>query len=190
MCCNGYTREAQRLQPFHADVVNVQEITMADSPLTRTGETPPRVDKGHGIGSLGPSNTSDSGSDIVGGPGIGQADEFLPLDRGTNEDPAAGSGHAGNAADDVGDADMSADSDSSGTGERAAAGKDIATNRDRMPDHIEQVKQSDDVGPGPGGDQGTQQSGVESDAGAGTAGAGRDNSRTGRGAPSDPKRAK
>ena len=161
---------------------------MADSPLTRTGETPPVVNKGHGIGSVGPSDTSDSGSDIVGGPGIGQSDEFVPLDTGTTSDPDVGSGRRGNAADDIGDADMSAESDSSGTGERAAAGKDIPTNRDRMPDHIEQVEQSDDVGPGPGGNQGGGPSGMESDRARGATGPGRDNSRTGRGNAMDPKR--
>lgn len=161
---------------------------MANSPLTRTGETPPVVNKGHGIGSVGPSDTSDSGSDIVGGPGIGQEDEFIPLDTGTTSDPDVGSGRYGDAADDIGDEDMSAESDSGGTGERAAAGKDIATNRDRMPDHIEQVKQSDDVGPGPGANQGSGPSGLESDRAQGTTGAGRDHSRTGRGTPQDPKR--
>lgn len=151
---------------------------MADSPLTRTGETPPVVDKGKGVASLGPSDSSDSGSDIVGGPGVGQADEFIPLDAGTTSDPDVGSAHAGSAAADVGDENLSSDSDASGTGERAAAGKDIATNRDRLPDHIEQVKQADDVAPGPGGDTGLQQSGMESDAGSGTAGSGRNRSRT------------
>src|SRR5690606_17169510 len=81
---------------------NARTNHMADSPLTRTGETPPVVNKGHGIGSVGPSDTSDSGSDIVGGPGVGQADEFIPLDTGTTSDPDVGSGRQGNAADDIG----------------------------------------------------------------------------------------
>lgn len=42
---------------------------MANSPLTRTGEKKPVVDKGHGTDALGPSDTSDSGSDIR-GPGL------------------------------------------------------------------------------------------------------------------------
>ena len=68
--------------------------------------------------------------------------------------------------------------------------KDMATNRDRLPDHIEQVEQSDDVGPGAGGDMGGTQSGLDSDAGSGTACSGRDNSRTGRGPLADPARPK
>lgn len=72
-------------------------------------------------------------------------------------------------------------------GERDA-GKDSATNRDRLPDHIEQVKQSDDVGSGPGGDQGGQQSGFDTDRGSGTVGGGRDG--TGRGPLTDPARPK
>lgn len=110
------------------------------STLNPQGGRRPITSKGHGTGALGPSDSSDSGSDIVGGPGIGQADEFLPLDRGTNTDLAAGSGRGGNAADDIGDGNLDSDSDSVGTGEHAAAGKDdIATNRDRMPDKIEQL---------------------------------------------------
>jgi len=144
---------------------------MANSPLARTGETPPIVGKGHGVGSLGPSDTTDSGSDIIGGPGVGQADEFIPLDTGTTSDPDVGSGQYGTAADDIGDADMSGDSDSGGTGERAAAGKDIATNRDRMPDHIEQVEQSDDVGSGGiPSEEGSGTSGLATDRGSGTTG--------------------
>jgi hypothetical protein len=69
-------------------------------------------------------------------------------------------------------------------------GKQPATNRDRLPDHIKQVEQSDDVGPGSGGDRGMRQSGLESDAGSGTAGGGRDISRTGRGPAPDPSRPK
>ena len=74
-------------------------------------ERPDRnLGKGHGIDALGPSDISDTGSDVVGGPGF--------------------AGNLGDTAGpDVGDADFSGDSDMGGTGERAAAGRD-AVSRD------------------------------------------------------------
>jgi hypothetical protein len=59
---------------------------MARSTLNTTGEGKSDVRKGHGTGSLGPSDSSDSGSDIVGGPGLNR-DDGLPLQRGTTTDP-------------------------------------------------------------------------------------------------------
>jgi hypothetical protein len=82
--------------------------------------------KGHGTRALGPSDTSDSGSDVVGGPGSALSvddDELIDLERGTTDDPQRG--HATDTAGpDMGDPDLDSDSDSSGTGERAAAGRD------------------------------------------------------------------
>jgi hypothetical protein len=104
-------------------------------------EAPDRsLGKGHGIGALGPSDTSDSGSDVMGGPGLGDDidDEMLDFDRGNTSDLEAG--RAGDTAGpDVGDANFSSDSDAGGTGERATAGRD-ATARDGADidtDHIE-----------------------------------------------------
>ncbi|HKO88133.1 MAG TPA: hypothetical protein VJU83_06390 [Burkholderiales bacterium] len=109
------------------------------STLDTTGESKPIVNKGHGTDALGPSDTSDSGSDIVGGPGIHELDEALPLDRGTSEDFAPG-GRRATAGADIGDGNLDSDSDAAGTGERAGAGKDdIATNRDIRPDRIEKI---------------------------------------------------
>ena len=90
-------------------------------------EQPDRsLGKGHGVDALGPSDLSDTGSDVVGGPGFASAtdpEQTLDFDRGTTSDMEAG--HAGETAGpDVGDADFSGDSDRSGTGERAAAGRD------------------------------------------------------------------
>lgn len=90
-------------------------------------ESPDRsLGKGHGIDALGPSDTSDSGSDVVGGAGFSEAvdpDQILDLGSGNTSDLEAS--HAGETAGpDVGDADFSGDSDSGGTGERAAAGRD------------------------------------------------------------------
>jgi len=82
--------------------------------------------KGHGIDALGPSDISDTGSDVVGGPGFAanlDPDQVLDFDQGTTSDLEQG--HAGDTAGpDVGDADFSGDSDMGGTGERAAAGRD------------------------------------------------------------------
>ena len=74
---------------------------MAESTLQHDTNTPPTVTKGHGTGSLGPSDSSDSGSDIQGG-----------------------------AAADLGDANLDSDSDRNGTGERAAVGHDAAVPAD------------------------------------------------------------
>lgn len=107
---------------------------MADSTLDYTGEEPAKTGKGHGVGSLGPSDSSDSGSDIVGAPGLDDAPD-MGLRRGTNEDPdSAGTNTAG---PDIGDGNLSSDSDASGTGERASAGRDPAeTDRDIGVDRI------------------------------------------------------
>ena len=93
--------------------------------------------KGHGTEALGPSDTSDSGSDITGGPGLIEGD-VIGLDHGTNEDPDTGIGRAGV---DIGDSDLDSDTDSVGTGEHMTAGRDPAegANRDVMPDHIERI---------------------------------------------------
>ena len=54
---------------------------MATSSLLRTGESVPAV-KGHTTGDLGPSDTSDTGSDIRGGPGIVGAVSGVLADHG------------------------------------------------------------------------------------------------------------
>ena len=95
---------------------------MAQSTLDQTGESQPGLGKGHGTGALGPSDSSDSGSDIVGNRGLNH-DDGLPLARGTTSDPDE-DGRGATAGPDVGDADLDSDSDRYGTGERAAAGRD------------------------------------------------------------------
>ena len=91
-------------------------------------EAPDRtVGKGHGTGALGPSDTSDSGSDVAGGPGLGRdQEELLDLGGGTTSDLEASSA-GGTAGPDVGDANLDSDSDAEGTGERATAGRDTVT---------------------------------------------------------------
>ncbi|WP_296002910.1 hypothetical protein [Rugamonas sp.] len=88
------------------------------------------VGGGHGTGALGPSDTSDSGSDVRGGVGLADDaaldDADLARVGGMNDDPEMGTA-GGTAGPDLGDADLDSDSDANGTGERAAAGRDSVT---------------------------------------------------------------
>ncbi|MBC7684589.1 MAG: hypothetical protein H7176_05105 [Bdellovibrionales bacterium] len=94
---------------------------------------------GHGTGALGPSDTSDSGSDLIGAAGLAD-DDMLELGTGTTSDLEASSA-GGTAGPDVGDANLDSDSDSGGTGERAAAGRDTVARdgADIDTDHIESI---------------------------------------------------
>ena len=85
-------------------------------------QRPPARPRGHDVRSLGPSDSSDSGSDLA-GPGMLDSDT-LGLDRGTNEDSEGGRASAVGAGADIGDLDMDENSDRSGTGERMAAGRE------------------------------------------------------------------
>lgn len=103
-----------------------------------------QLGKGHGTDSLGPSDTSDSGSDIQGN-SRWAAESDLGLDRGTNEDSDGGR-RARSAGPDIGDANIDSDSDSSGTGERATAGRDsdIEMGSDIDIDRIDHVNIEDE----------------------------------------------
>jgi hypothetical protein len=94
--------------------------------------------KGHGAGALGPSDTSDTGSDVTGGPGLIEGD-VIGLDQGTNEDPERSAGAT--AGSTIGDTDLDSDTDSVGTGERKTVGREPAgrANSDRLTDRIERV---------------------------------------------------
>jgi hypothetical protein len=107
-------------------------------------ERPDRsLGKGHGVDSLGPSDISDTGSDVVGGPGFAgnlDKDQMLDLGGGTTSDMEAS--HAGNTAGpDIGDSNFDSDSDYGGTGERAAAGRDRVAKdgADIDTDHVEMI---------------------------------------------------
>ncbi|MGI9025232.1 MAG: hypothetical protein ACR2GP_06565 [Burkholderiaceae bacterium] len=97
---------------------------MASSTLDLTGEEPPVTNIGHGTRALGPSDSSDTGSDVTGGPGM---DEGLS-DEQARQAPRQPRGDAGR---DLGDADLDSDSDRAGTGERASAGIDASTATDQ-----------------------------------------------------------
>jgi hypothetical protein len=115
---------------------------MAQSTLNQTGESKPGVGKGHGTGALGPSDSSDSGSDIVGNRGLNH-DDGLPLARGTTSDPDEDPRGA-TAGPDVGDADLDSDSDRNGTGERASAGRDSVRAVDQVLSEDASALESDD----------------------------------------------
>ena len=92
---------------------------MAASPLdpANIGTHADRIlGRGHGTGALGPSDSSDSGSDVQG------------------------------AAQELGDAGLDSDSDRNGTGERASASPDgeVKDGADIAPDRIEDIGADDD----------------------------------------------
>lgn len=109
-------------------------------------EAPDRIlGKGHGTDALGPSDNSDSGSDVTGGPGfaVGVDEDLIPdLDRGTNADYPLGHGRD-TAGADMGDADLDSDTDAGGTGERAAAGREAT--RDGADIGTDSIQSFDDV---------------------------------------------
>lgn len=111
---------------------------------------PRKTPKGHDTRSLGPSDSSDSGSDMA-GPGLID-DDVLNLDRGTNEDTGAGRNDIANTGASVGDLGMDGNSDRSGTGERMAAGKEPAVRVDG--DYgTDRIVGADEAGLGGGLDQ-------------------------------------
>src|SRR5438874_1251102 len=103
---------------------------MATSSLFHSTDTPPTVTKGHGTGALGPTDSSDSGSDVQGGPGLNH-DDGMNLDRGTTSDADVDPKGA-TAGADLGDADLDSDTDRNGTGERGAAGRDATLPTDEI----------------------------------------------------------
>lgn len=98
---------------------------------------------GHGTDSLGPSDLSDTGSDMQ---GVGlSGDVGLEMDEGTTSDPDRSTA-GGTAGPDVGDADLDSDTDSGGTGERAAAGRD-SVETDGADIDVDQVEDVESIDP-------------------------------------------
>ena len=95
-----------------------------------------KLPKGHDTGALGPSDSSDSGSDMA-GPGTVD-DDYVGFDRGTNQDTEAGKDDVADAGASVGDLGMDENSDRFGTGEHLTAGQDpdIRVNGDRDADRV------------------------------------------------------
>jgi hypothetical protein len=119
-----------------------------------------KTQQGHDTRALGPSDSSDSGSDMA---GPGELDEDrLNLDRGTNEDSEGGKQNVADAGPSVGDLEMDENSDRNGTGEHLTAGKDprIRVNADRDADR---VVGADEAGLGGGLDQAEEARGGKTD---------------------------
>ncbi len=121
---------------------------MPGSTLDPDNINPPdrQLGRGHGTGALGPSDTSDSGSDLQGSGMAGE--DMLPLGGGTTSDLDESTAHH-SAGPDVGDADLDGDTDSAGTGERAAAGRDTVAGdgQDIGTDRVFRVEQDDSDDP-------------------------------------------
>ena len=115
-----------------------RESDMGRSTLEHTGERAPRVDKGHTTRELGPGDSSDTGSDITGGPGLEDDSDALNLQHGTTSDPER-SRRPETAGPDIGDENLDSDSDSAGTGERAAAGRDAPPPTDESLNVIDEL---------------------------------------------------
>ncbi len=98
-----------------------------------------QLGKGHDTGALGPSDTSDTGSDVQSGLRFTEETD-IGLDRGTTEDPDTAPRDR-SAGPDIGDARLDSDTDAQGTGERATAGRDsdIDTGADINVDRIDDV---------------------------------------------------
>ena len=99
---------------------------MATSPLvpgSTSGQNDRRVNQGHGTGALGPSDSSDSGSDV----------------------------HGFGAERRIGDANLDSDSDRSGTGERLGATPDVEfePGEDIAPDEVRNLSDDEESDPGP-----------------------------------------
>ncbi|HWH43057.1 MAG TPA: hypothetical protein VNU21_24630 [Usitatibacter sp.] len=120
---------------------------MATSPLdpsNLSGRRDRSIGRGHGTRALGPSDSSDSGSDLMGAPGLARQVDGFGLDRGnTNETEESFAGNT--AGPDVGDANLDSDSDRMGTGETAAASRDVVASdgSDIDADHIEALPLDD-----------------------------------------------
>lgn len=96
-----------------------------------------QLGRGHGTNALGPSDSSDTGSDVVGNQGLAGEPDGFGIDRLPEEEEESTARHT--AGPDVGDANLDSDSDSSGTGEAATAGRDTIAEAgaDIDTDHIE-----------------------------------------------------
>ena len=105
-----------------------------------------QLTKGHGTSALGPSDISDSGSDVQDSMRwTNEAD--IGLDKGTLDDPDAAAADR-SAGPDIGDAWLDSDTDATGSGEVATAGRDAAVEpgadigTDRV-DYIDPVDEPD-----------------------------------------------
>ena len=101
--------------------------------------------KGHGTESLGPSDSSDSGSDLKGAPGLATQVDGFGLDHPEVTDIEE-SFADNTAGPDVGDANLDSDSDRFGTGEVASSARDtvVRDGADIDTDHVESIPDFED----------------------------------------------
>src|SRR5690348_1077951 len=120
-------REPRRVEGSNSDCASKREEEAMGSSTLTPDNLPAgrdrRVRRGHGTEALGPSDSSDTGSDVQGAHGLAHDADRFGLERGTNEDPDE-SRAASTGGPDVGDGNLDSDSDAEGTGEHAAAGRD------------------------------------------------------------------
>jgi hypothetical protein len=111
---------------------------MGASTLDKTGEELPKSGKGHGTGALGPSDSSDSGSDVQNA-GRHGFDVDSELDE-----------HAIEQGPD----ELDSDTDRAGTGERASADGDakLKPNADILPDDLDDLNDGPALDPDAEGD--------------------------------------
>jgi DUF2934 family protein len=110
-----------------------QEIDARTAVASDPAELPERA---RDVRSLGPSDSSDSGSDLI-GPGLID-DDLLNLDRGTTEDSEGGHLASSDAGASLGDLGLDSNTDRNGTGEHLTAGKEphVRIGADIAPDRI------------------------------------------------------
>ena len=123
----------------------IAEANMAGPlhPDNLTGGRDRRLGRGHGTEALGPSDSSDTGSDLHGAPGLAAQSRDIDgfgLDKPPETDLEEGFANY-TAGPDVGDANLDGDSDSGGTGETATVPRDLLGNEgaDIDTDHIERI---------------------------------------------------
>jgi hypothetical protein len=109
---------------------------MASSTLDLPVERPATAGKGHGTSALGPSDSSDSGSDL----------------HGAGDDGGAAGGPVTSTGRAIGDANIDSDTDSHGTGEVMAAGRDLEV-EESADIGVDRVISADEAGLGTGLDQ-------------------------------------
>ena len=102
-----------------------------------------RLGRGHGTSALGPSDISDTGSDVQGETRL-SSEVDIGLDKGTTSDPDSAPRDL-SAGPDIGDAGLDSDTDAVGTGEHKTAGRDldIEAGADIDVDRIESIDLDD-----------------------------------------------
>src|SRR4029079_17553487 len=117
--CNSFTSGIRASRLLRAGMFQPGVVTMARSSISGADRAPTQA-QGRDVEALGPSDTSDSGSDVQ-----GELELAPPIDL---DNPSGGSVHPG----------WQSDSDAAGTGERGAAllDEEAREGGDILPDQI------------------------------------------------------